>query len=177
MEIWKPIKGFEGFYEVSNYGNVRSLNYHRENRTCILKQKKTRDGYLETTLFKNGKPQFVRTHRIVAGAFCENPQGKLEVNHIDGNKLNNRADNLEWVTSSENQKHAYKMGLQTISGGALLNRKKVKCIELDITAESLHEMQRILCAKGLTKSTRLNRLSTIMNNGQKTYLGLHFEFI
>ena len=177
MEIWKPIKDFEGLYEVSNFGRVKSLNFHRENRPCILRQKKTKDGYLETALFKDGNAKFIRTHRIVAQAFCENPHNKLEVNHIDGNKHNNRADNLEWVTSSENQKHAYKIGLQGVSGGAISNRKKVKCLELDITADSLHEMQRILFARGYTKSTRLNRLSTMMNNGQKIYLGLHFEFI
>ena len=176
-EVWRDIKGFEGLYQVSNSGKVKSLNFHRENRECELKSKVTKDGYYETALSKNGKYKYIRTHRLVAMAFCENPNNKNEVNHIDGNKLNNRADNLEWVTSSENQKHAYKLGLQKVSGGAILNRKKVKCIELDIVASSLHDMQRILCEKGFTNSTRLNRLSAVMNSGKREYLGLHFIFI
>lgn len=176
-ETWKPVKGYEGLYEVSDHGNIRRIWRYGRRWVGTCKPKQTKDGYLETTLYKGGKQTFIRTHRIVAQAFCENPQNKLEVNHIDGNKQNNRADNLEWVTSSENQKHAYKLGLQRVSGGALSNRKKVRCIELGITTESLREMQRRLCAAGLTRSTRLNRLSAVMNDGTKEYLGLHFEFV
>lgn len=184
-EVWKDIEGYEGLYQVSNLGRVKSL----ERIVCqgkqgqriipekIRKSKHTADGYLEMALCKDCKRKFIRTHRLVAFAFCENPQNKTEVNHIDGNKLNNRADNLEWVTSSENQIHAYKIGLQKVSGGALSNRKKIKCIELDTCADSLNEMQRILCKKGFTNSTLLNRLSAVMNNGEQKYLGLHFEFI
>ena len=176
-EIWKDIKGYEGLYQVSNLGRVKSLKYHRGSREQILKPKITKDGYYETALCHNKKYKYIRTHRLVAMAFCKNPYNKLEVNHKDGNKLNNYADNLEWVTSSENHKHAYKIGLQKISGGALLNRKKVKCVELNIIADSLNEMQRILCERGFTKTKRLNRLSHVMNNGTKKYLGFTFEFI
>ncbi len=177
LEIWKPIQDYEGLYEISNLGNARSLNFHREGKTRLLKQKETRDGYLETTLSKNGKPKYIRTHRLVAMAFCENPNNKPEINHIDGNKHNNSANNLEWCTSSENQKHAYKLGLQKVNGGAITNKKKIKCIELNIVAESLHEMQRILFARGLTKSVRLNRLSAIVNSDNKRYLGLTFDIL
>ena len=177
LEVWRPIAGYEGLYEVSNFGRVRRIfRYGREHiRPC--KPKITKDGYFETTLVKDCKPKHIRTHRLVAQAFCENPESKPEVNHIDGDKLNNCADNLEWCTSSENQKHAYRIGLQQVCGGAILNRKKVKCIELDVETESLNAMQRVLCEKGYTKTTRLNALSVAMNNGKKTYLGLHFEFI
>lgn len=176
-EIWKPVKDFEGLYEVSNFGNVRRVWRYGRKWEGMCKPKHTKDGYLETTLIKNSKPKCVRTHRLVAFAFCENPHNKLEVNHIDGNKQNNRADNLEWVTSSENQKHAYKYGLQRVSGGAISNRKKITCIELNVTADSLTEMQRILCKAGLTNSNRLNRLSTAINSDKKEYLGLHFILI
>jgi hypothetical protein len=143
----------------------------------LCKPKITKDGYFESTLFKHNKPTWFRTHRIVAQAFCDNPDNKPEVNHIDGNKLNNCADNLEWCTSSENQLHAYRTGLQAASGGAVTNKKPVKCIELDLTAESLTAMQVLLYQHGYTQSTRLNGLSVAMNNGSKTYKGLHFEFI
>ena len=176
-EVWTPVVGYEGIYEVSNYGRVRRVFRYGRVYYSLCKSKLTRDGYCESTLFKDGKPKHIRTHRIVAEAFCPNPDNKLEVNHIDGCKVNNTAWNLEWVTSSENQKHAYRLGLQKTSGGAISNRKPVRCIELDLEAESLNAMQRLLCERGFTNSTRLNALSTAMNNGTKTYLGLHFEFI
>jgi hypothetical protein len=138
-EIWKPIAGYERLYEVSNFGNVRRIFRYGKRWVHTCKQKLTKDGYRESTLVKDNNPKCVRTHRLVAAAFCENPHNKNEVNHIDGNKLNNRADNLEWCTSSENQKHAYKIGLQNVSGGALSNRKPVLCIELGV--------KRIACMK------------------------------
>lgn len=176
-EVWKPIEGYEGLYEVSNYGNVRRVFRYGRPYISPCKCKVTKDGYYESTLVKENKPKSIRTHRLVAKAFCENPENKLEVNHIDGNKLNNHADNLEWCTSSENQKHAYRLGLQQVSGGAISNRKRVRCIELDVETESLSAMQRLLCERGYTTTTRLNALSTAMNNGANTYKGLHFEFI
>lgn len=177
QEVWKAIAGFEGLYEVSNFGRVRRIFCYGRPYIRPCKPKITKDGYFESTLVKNNKPKCIRTHRLVAQAFCENPENKLEVNHIDGNKLNNHASNLEWCTSSENQKHAYKLGLQKVSGGAISNRKKVRCIELGKTMDSLNAMQRYLCKFGYTNSTRLNALSTAMNNGSKTYKGLHFEFV
>jgi hypothetical protein len=177
LEVWKPVPGYEGLYEVSNYGRVRRIFRYGRPYVSLCKPKLTKDGYFETALIHNKKAKFIRTHRLVAMAFCDNPYHKPEVNHIDGDKLNNFAGNLEWCTSSENQIHAYRLGLQKVSGGAITNRKPVRCIELDLVAASLNEMQRILCGKGYTNSTRLNALSTAMNNGTKSYKGLHFEFI
>ena len=177
LEVWKPVNGYEGLYEVSNFGRVRRIFRYGRPYMTLCKPKITKDGYFESTLFKENKPTWIRTHRIVANAFCDNPDNKPEVNHIDGNKLNNCADNLEWCTSSENQLHAYRTGLQSASGGAVTNKKPVKCIELDLIAESLTAMQVLLCEHGYTQSTRLNGLSVAMNNGSKTYKGLHFEFI
>ena len=120
-EIWKPIKGFEGYYEVSSYGRVKSLarKVNRDftnmnnNKTGlglyevserILSPKKKR--YAGVTLVKDGNPSYPNVHRLVAEAFIPNPQNKSEVNHIDGNKQNNNIDNLEWATSSENKLHS-----------------------------------------------------------------------
>lgn len=180
LEVWKDIdiKGFEGRYAVSNLGRVKSFSTQRRTYDKILKNKITHDGYYETALVgDNLKCKYIRTHRLVAIYFVPNPEGKPEVNHKDGNKLNNNADNLEWVTSSENQIHAYKMGLQKVSGGAILNRKKVRCVELNVEKNSLHDMQRYLHEIGVARSTRLNRLSTVMNQGNKKYLGYTFEFV
>ena len=175
QEIWKPIKGYEGLYEVSNLGRVKSLNRYHHRHENILKNKITKDGYYETTLVKNGKSKFIRSHRLVALTFIDNPLNKTEVNHKDGNKLNNFVGNLEWVTSSENQLHAYRTGLQKVSGGALSNRKKVLCVDLGIVKESLAEMQRYLFEKGYTKSKKLNRLSSVINGKGDVYLGMRFE--
>lgn len=124
-EIWKDIEGFEGYYQVSNLGRVKSLdreivfnNGKSEKaktmiRGRILSITKQTQGYSQVGLCKNGTQKSYRLNRLVAKAFIPNPFGKPEVNHIDGNKDNNRADNLEWVTSQENSIHALKNGLIT----------------------------------------------------------------
>lgn len=110
-ETWKPIKGYEGLYEVSNKGNVKTL---RKNK--IMSQAVgVNNGYCYVGLYKNGKGKNVLVHRIVAIAFIDNPMGKKTVNHIDGNKRNNTVENLEWATHSENHKHAFMTGLKVVS--------------------------------------------------------------
>ena len=105
-EIWKPVNGYEGLYEVSNLGNVRSI---RTNRTMKLQLHK---GYLKVGLYKQRTLKQFSVHRLVASAFIPNPKSKPEVNHLDGDKTNNRADNLEWCTPCENANHALAMGLR-----------------------------------------------------------------
>lgn len=109
-EIWKDVVGFEGLYKVSNLGNVRSVARLGTNGV-VLKKRYFATGYEKTTLYKNCKQTTFVTHRIVAEAFIPNPNNLPQINHIDGNKLNNRVDNLEWVTCSDNVKHAYRTGL------------------------------------------------------------------
>lgn len=107
-EEWKPIKGYEGIYEVSNMGRVKSL--HRS-QGRILKQDTKDNGYIQVSLNKDGVQSKKHVHRLVATAFIPNPHNKSEVNHIDGNKENNNADNLEWCTREYNMRHAYRNGL------------------------------------------------------------------
>lgn len=111
-EIWMPIAGYEDRYEVSNTGKVRSLNYRMTGKKKELKPITQGKGYHAVGLCKNGKMRWGKVHRLVADAFIPNPENKREVNHKDGNKKNNHADNLEWATASENQKHAYRIGLK-----------------------------------------------------------------
>ena len=118
-EIWKDIKGYEGLYQVSNFGRVKTLpriirnssNGRYYTKEKILKLGKQTTGYLYVCLYKNNTHKTHRIHRLVAEAFIANPENKLQVNHIDGNKTNNHVSNLEWVTRKENMKHAYKIGL------------------------------------------------------------------
>ena len=107
-EEWRDVAGYEGFYQVSDLGRVRSFHnqYGR-----ILKPVVTQKGYAQATLIKNGKTRSRPIHILVARAFIANPENKPQVNHIDGNPLNCRVDNLEWVTPKENIQHAYRTGL------------------------------------------------------------------
>ena len=102
MEIWKDIKGFEGLYQVSNLGRIKSIDryvgYKGIGKRLVKGSEKfgtvTKKGYLKVTLFKNGIGTTKEIQRIVAEAFIDNPHQKEQVNHIDGNKHNNKVDNL-----------------------------------------------------------------------------------
>ena len=103
-EIWKPIKGYEGLYEVSNLGRVKRLPYSiigkgiRNFNGGVLKGSIARNGYVRVTLTKNAVNKFYHVHRLVAETFIENPEKLPLINHIDENRTNNRVDNLEWCT-------------------------------------------------------------------------------
>jgi hypothetical protein len=106
---WKPIKGYEGLYEINEKGIVRSLN--RAHFQKIKSDRIDHGGYRTIRLNKKSKTATAFVHRLIAEAFISNPKNKGFVNHIDGNKLNNEIENLEWVTHSENMLHAYRTGL------------------------------------------------------------------
>lgn len=99
-EIWRDIEGFEGLYQVSNLGRVKSSYTNR-----ILKGCKDTDGYLYAGLYKNNIRCCKKIHRLVAQAFIPNAENKPQVNHIDENKTNNNINNLEWMTAKENTNH------------------------------------------------------------------------
>lgn len=108
MEVFKDIKGFEGKYQVSNMGNVKSLNFNHTKKEKLLSTKGLRKGYPIVSLGAKGN---FSVHRLVAEAFVKRPKGKDQVNHINGVKTDNRSSNLEWVTGSENMQHALKSNL------------------------------------------------------------------
>jgi hypothetical protein len=103
MEIWKEVKGYEGLYEVSNIGNVKSLP-RNTTQGGILKTSIAR-GYICCGIWKDGKGKMIKIHRLVAESFLENSKKMPHVNHIDGDKSNNNANNLEWVSPRENTTH------------------------------------------------------------------------
>lgn len=101
QEIWADIEGYEGLYQASNLGNIKSLLTSK-----LLKASVNSSGYLKVELHNKGKVKVFYVHRLIASTFIPNPSNKPQVNHRNGNKLCNSIDNLEWVTASENQIHA-----------------------------------------------------------------------
>ena len=99
-EIWTDIKGYEGLYQVSNFGRVKRVKTNR-----VLKGSKHTHGYLVVGLYKNNTKSTKKIHRLVAEVFIPNTDNKPEVNHIDEDKTNNMVSNLEWVTAKENSNH------------------------------------------------------------------------
>ncbi len=138
QETWKDIKGYEGFYQISNLGRVKSLkrkakcrNGFRTVQERILKSCKDSSGYFGVPLIKD-KHRFYRIGKLIVQHFISNPQNKPCVNHVDGNKQNDKIDNLEWCTYAENNKHAYKTGLKSNKGEKqshhLLTEKEIRQI-------------------------------------------------
>ncbi len=117
-EVWKDIKNFEELYQVSNLGRVKSCNRFKNNNgglvkisEKIMKPHLNTSGYYQAILSKNNKKYMPLLHRLMAEAFLDNPNNYPQINHINGIKTDNRLENLEWCSASENQKHAYKTGL------------------------------------------------------------------
>jgi len=107
MEIWKEIKGYEGLYEISSIGRVKSIK-----SKCFLKFRDNGKGYNAAALYNKGIRKDVKVHRLVAIHFIDNKLNKPQVNHINGVKSDNRVDNLEWCSNRENIIHSYSLGLQ-----------------------------------------------------------------
>ena len=118
MSVFKEIPGYEGYYEIDRNGNVRSIKRVIKTKKGTLSinsrsitPRSNNYGYLEIRLSKAGFTKTKFVHRLLAMTYIKNTDNKPEVNHINGVKLDNRLDNLEWVTKSENMKHAFKNGL------------------------------------------------------------------
>lgn len=158
-EIWKTIPGFGGRYEVSDHGQVRSYangRHGNKDEAVVLKPKKIPAGYLQVNLYKTnggGKQFYKLVHRLVADAFIPNPNTFPVVNHKDGNKMNNRVENLEWVTASENSTHAVQTGLSKPSQyqkDVTSARCSVPVVMFD---KSMNELARFGSAKKASEET------------------------
>ena len=131
MEEWRDIKDYEGKYQVSNLGNVKSLNYRHTGKEKIRRPRKNGCGYLIVDLWKNRKQTTYTIHRLVLSTFapCENMEN-LQVNHIDEDKSNNRLENLEWVTHKDNQNHGTRN--KRISEKKINGKKSIQVVQLTI---------------------------------------------
>ena len=178
-EVWKDIEGYEGLYQVSTCGNIKSLAKPRKNgngrcyiqKEKLLKQSFTSTGYKKVELYKDGKRKSFKVHRLVAIAFISNPDNKPEVNHIDGNKINNNIDNLEWVTSSENTIHAYETGLSP-------NKKEldeIRIIELYNKGTSKEEISRMFDVSNVVIARILKENGIRLRTKSEAYDKYHLD--
>lgn len=183
MEIWKDVKGYEGLYQVSNHGRVKSLNYNHTKKEKVLVPLKHQNGYLFVNI--NGKQQSI--HRLIAKTFIPNQKNKNQVNHIDGNKENNRIDNLEWCTAKENTRHAYKNGLinlntekkkksELININKATEKNKKRIIQCDLCGNVINTFDSIVDASRSTKSNATH-ISLCAKGKQNTCNGYIWRYV
>lgn len=168
---WLPVKNYEGLYEVSESGEVRSVDRilpitNQKERLfkgrLIYQGSNVQVGYKQVSLWKNNKNTIHYVHRLVAEAFIPNPDSKPEINHIDGNRCNNLVENLEWVTSSENSYHASNTGLR-IYTNRLTRDKFIECLYDVINGESYQSLSQRVPYKVPFLSTKLRKLAKELN--------------
>lgn len=179
MEIWKDITGYEGLYQVSNLGNIKRINGSArclKDRTLVIKTKE--NGYCFVCLCKNNSLKYPHIHRLVALAFIPNPEKKSQVNHKNGIKNDNRLENLEWSTPSENGLHSFrKLGRVVVGLKGCLNRRSKPIIQKTISGEFIKKYESINIA---CKENSFNNsiISAVAHNkyGRKTAYGFKWEF-
>ena len=167
MEVWKDIEGYEGYYQVSNNGNVKScvkciLATNRIiNRKEKLLKPWTCDGYKIVKLYRKNIPYTTKVHRLVGIAFIPNPEKKPQINHIDSDRANNHVYNLEWATASENAIHGYTYGDRSTQGVRHPQSKFTEKEILAIRSIDFSQITRVRIAKiyGVVKTT----VSAIVN--------------
>lgn len=179
--MWKPIREYEGFYEISDTGEIKKVSTKRKYKykERILKKRLNRDGYVITALTKHSKTEYFRVHRLVYETFIGKIPKDKEVNHIDGNRKNNNINNLELLSHKDNIRHSISV-LNHKIGGHNVHKQKVKCLETGVVYESISSASK--CVKGANAAT----ISSIINkrwlpdkNGKKyeakTSGGYHWE--
>jgi hypothetical protein len=164
-EVWKEVIGYEGLYQVSNLGKVKSIK-----KNILLKPVFDKRGYNMVSLYINGKGKTNKIHRIIAIAFIPNPENKPQVNHKDCNKNNNSVENLEWNTNRENIQHAYNNGLKQSSIDRIKKLKAKSVINI-ITGEEFESCT--AAAKSINYSQ--SRLSSILLNDKINKTNLKYK--
>lgn len=148
-EIWKDVPGYEGYYQVSNYGRAKRIKPHN-GHAGILKPQRTANGYLKYSFCVNGKIKQLAAHRLVLLAFVGPCPNGLCVNHKDGNRENNRWDNLEYATNSENMIHAHIM----LGASPAKGEDHVRAV---VSRGDVREMRRLYASGNYTQKELGNR--------------------
>lgn len=176
-EVWKDIYGYEGLYQVSDQGRVKSLERNishwcggeRIQKERILKQNTTHGGYLRVTLYAGDKPKTLKVHRLVCQAFCKNPDNKPEVNHINEDKADNRARNLEWCTRRENINFGTRNERVAKANGKLIGQYTLDGELIKIWPSTLEAERQTGFCNG--------HISQVANGKRKTHKGFVWKYI
>lgn len=175
-ELWEEISNYNHLYYVSNYGRILRLKHIRMSKryykkgkaypTKIFRVSKNKQGYVNTQINFGGYFKTFKVHRLVAETFIPNPENKPQVNHRDGNKLNNRVDNLEWCTNGENGKHAWENGLRTKRIGNN-NKFSVKVNQYDLDGTLIKKWN---CINDISRELGIahSLITSCCQNKQKT---------
>ena len=175
-EIWKDIEGYEGLYQVSNLGNIKSFPRRgtQARNEKVLKPTEAPNKYLCVFLYKNGEDKKMLVHRLVAQAFLDNERALPQVNHINGIKSDNRVVNLEWCTAKENERHAFDTGLHKVmSGEEHFASKKIIQYSKDKTF-----IKEWVCARQIEKELGISHsnISNCCQHKRKTAGGYIWEY-
>lgn len=176
-EVWVDITGYEGKYQISNKGKVRSLDYHRQGIVKELALKNSR-GYLIVGLTKNAKKTFYSVHRLVANAFIPNPLKLPQVNHIDTNKMNNSISNLEWVTAQDNTVHAINHGCFDSSIKKLKNANEQRAKPVVAINLATGSRRYFISLREMSRTLNIDRKQIVMclNGKYEKAKGFRFEY-
>lgn len=167
--VWKDVKGFEGIYQVSDEGEVRRLYKGGTTKTM----KPWTGQYKTITLSAKGKKRTYLMHRLIAETFLGRPANATEVNHKDGDKHNNRLENLEWVTQQENGYHADEFLGKPLYGKTA---RKVKCLDI-VTGETVAEFRSVSdAARSLGKISARTPITFVCQGLQGTAYGYRWEY-
>ena len=190
METWKDIKGYEGIYQISDKGRVRSLdrldNKGRKTHGRILAVKHDGGGYCQVALSKDGKQKYPKIHRLVALHFIPNPDNKPQINHKDENKENNSVENLEWVTSKENANYGtridrcyknrdYKSIGKNISKGIKESGRCKPIVQYDLNMNKINEWDSAAEA-GNFLNILPSGIGNVVRGGCQTYKGFIWKY-
>lgn len=177
-DVWGDVIGYEGKYQVNTKGEIRSLNYGRMNKICLLKPYLGNRGYLSVVLSKDNKTKIKMVHKLVAEAFIPNEDSKPFIDHINNIKTDNRVENLRWVTHKENMRNpltrkrfSESAKKRPISENALKNwQRRIYCKELNKTFDSITQASKEL-------NIPIACICRVCSGNRPHTRGYHFEYV